>query len=236
MTLDSNIPDQSATAESSQSPEQSESNWFYAFKSYVPGKEAESSFMWNSHAALIEERKEYRASKPKKPVKLPNIKAANPDGAMGWELQSDQYRKENNLGKPPVVVVRTDFLEELGDWNQAALLTQIVYWYTAVKNAHGNPLYAKVSVQDAGRTARWIAKTAEEWAAEIHIPASSVYKALKELRELGLISQFNAEFGSKDPDADGTRARKKRMHVSLEAAEGHTAIFGTFVLRKKAPR
>lgn len=225
---DSNIPEVSGVANAAQSA--------YAFSTYIPGNKPECPFMRDSHAAILEERAEYRASKPKKPGKLPNIKAANPNGAMGWELQSDQYRKENNLGKPPVVVVRTDFLEELGDWNQAALLTQIVYWYTAVKNAQGIPKRAKVSVPDADRAARWIAKTAEEWAAEIHIPASSVYKALKELRELGLISQFNAEFGSKDPEADGTQARKKRMHVSLEAAEGHTAIFGTFVLRKKAPR
>ena len=72
-----------------------------------------------------------------------------------------------------------------GDFRAAALLYQIRYWHE------------KASVWFGGH--RWIAKTAAVWAAEIAMSVSQYHRALRKLKDLGLIETEQHFFGSKTP-------------------------------------
>ncbi|MGI8542903.1 MAG: hypothetical protein ACR2MD_05415 [Aridibacter sp.] len=73
-------------------------------------------------------------------------------------------------GKDSVIPIPRPFLRWLGDYNQSALLTQIIYWTPRTKNVDG-----------------WFFKTYEDWNDELCLSKYQVSKAVKKLKKLGVI-------------------------------------------------
>lgn len=86
------------------------------------------------------------------------------------------------------IVINPLLVDFTGDLSSAAMLGQIIYWFSPSKNSRD----PKVSIQRNGKL--WLAKTHADWWDEVRISKFNAPRKLKQLEKLGVIEVKTFKF------------------------------------------